>query len=164
SIGMAAGIGGFVALPVMHLLIEVFGWQGSLLWLMAITALLIPLAWPIRGKRVAQDGPARSQTMVEALGEAFRHPSYWLLTAGFFVCGFHVAFIMVHLPAFTLDQGLPAWVGPAALSVVGIANILGTFLAGQSGRWLEKRHALSLIYLGRSVLFLGFLLLPMTSV
>ena len=56
-----------------------------------------------------------------------RHPSYWLLTAGFFVCGFHVAFIMVHLPAFTIDQGLPSWVGPFALSVVGIANIIGTY-------------------------------------
>ncbi|MGE0854212.1 MAG: MFS transporter [Hyphomicrobiaceae bacterium] len=162
SIGMAAGIGGFVALPVMHLLIEVFGWQCSLLWLMAITALLIPLAWPIRGKPVAQDGPARSQRMAEALGEAFRHPSYWLLTAGFFVCGFHVAFIMVHLPSFAVDQGLPSWVGPYALSVVGIANIIGTFLAGQSGRFIEKRRGLSLIYFGRAVLFLGFLFLPIT--
>jgi predicted MFS family arabinose efflux permease len=164
SVGMAAGIGGFVALPVMHLLIELRGWQESLLWLMAITALLIPLAWPISGRPAAGGAAARTQTYKEALAEACRHPSYWLLTAGFSVCGFHVAFIMVHLPAFTLDQGLPAWVGPVALSVVGVANILGTFLAGQSGRWLEKRHALSLIYLGRSVLFLGFLLLPMSSV
>jgi len=149
---------------VMHLLIELVGWQQSLLWLMAITAMLIPLAWPISGRPPAAGSAARTQSYREALTEAFRHPSFWLLTAGFFVCGFHVAFIMVHLPAFTLDQGLPAWVGPVALSVVGIANILGTFLAGQSGRWLEKRHALSLIYLGRSVLFLGFLLLPITSV
>jgi len=111
---------------------------------------------------VRKQGPVRDQTMLEALGEAFRHPSYWLLTVGFFVCGFHVAFIMVHLPAFTVDQGLPSWVGPYALSVVGIANIMGTFLAGQSGRFLEKREGLSLIYLGRAVLFLGFLFLPMT--
>jgi len=162
SIGMAAGVGGFVALPVMHLLIEWAGWQQSLLWLMALTALLIPLAWPIGGKPVRTAGPVRDQTLLEALGEAFRHPSYWLLTAGFFVCGFHVAFIMVHLPAFTVDQGLPSWVGPYALSVVGIANIIGTFVAGQSGRFLEKRKGLSLIYLGRAVLFLGFLYLPMT--
>ena len=162
SVGMAAGIGGFVALPVMHLLIELGGWQQSLLWLMAITALLLPLAWPIGGKAVHKAGAVRDQTMVEALGEALRHPDYWLLTAGFFVCGFHVAFIMVHLPAFTLDQGLPSWVGPYALSMVGIANIIGTFLAGQSGRFLEKRQGLSLIYLGRAVLFLGFLYLPMT--
>ena len=162
SIGMAAGIGSFVALPVMHFLIEFAGWQQSLLWLIAITALLIPLAWPIGGKPVRVDGPTRSQTLREALAEAFSHPSYWLLTAGFFVCGFHVAFIVVHLPAFAVDQGLPAWVGPFALSVVGIANIVGTFLAGQSGRFIEKRRLLSLIYFARAVLFLGFLFLPLT--
>lgn len=164
SIGMAAGIGGFVALPVMHFLIEFVGWQQSLVWLMVIAALLIPIAWPIGGKPVRVDGTARDQTVREALAEAFRHSSYWLLTAGFFVCGFHVSFIMVHLPAFTVDQGLPGWVGPVALSVVGIANIVGTFLAGQSGRYIEKRRLLSLIYFARAVLFLGFLFLPMTPV
>jgi predicted MFS family arabinose efflux permease len=164
SIGMAAGIGGFVALPVMHLLIELVGWQQSLVWLMVITALLIPLAWPIGGKPIRRDGPVRDQTLMEALREAFQHPSFWLLTAGFFVCGFHVAFIMVHLPAFTVDQGLPSWVGPYALSMVGIANIVGTFIAGQSGRFIEKRRGLSLIYFGRAILFLGFLYLPITPV
>ena len=162
SIGMAAGIGGFVSLPAIHLLIEFVGWQQSLLWLMVITALLIPLAWPIGGKPVRKEGPVRDQTSMEALREAFRHPSFWLLTAGFFVCGFHVAFIMVHLPAFAVDQWLPSWVGPTALSVVGIANIIGTFIAGQSGRFIEKRRGLSLIYFGRAVLFLGFLYLPLT--
>jgi predicted MFS family arabinose efflux permease len=164
SIGMAAGIGGFVALPVMHFLIELVGWQQSLVWLMAITVLLIPLAWPLGGKPQVQSGAARNQTFKEALAEAFNHPSFWLLTAGFFVCGFHVAFIMVHLPAFTMDQGLPSWVGPFALSVVGIANIAGTFVAGQSGRFIEKRRALSFIYFGRAVIFLGFIFLPMTPV
>ena len=162
SIGMAAGIGSFVSLPLMHFLIEYTGWQTSLLWLIAITALLIPLAWPIGGKPVRVDGPVRDQTLGEALREAFRHSSYWLLTAGFFVCGFHVAFIVVHLPAFAVDQGLPSWVGPFALSVVGIANIIGTFLAGQSGRYIEKRRLLSLIYLARAVIFLGFLFMPLT--
>jgi predicted MFS family arabinose efflux permease len=162
SIGMAAGIGGFVALPVMHLLIEVTGWKTSLLWLIAITALLIPLTWPIGARPPAQAGAVRAQTFREALREAFAHPSFLLLTAGFFVCGFHVSFIMVHLPAFTVDQGLPSWVGPAALSVVGIANIIGTFIVGQSGPYIEKRRFLSLIYFGRAVIFLGFLVLSMT--
>jgi predicted MFS family arabinose efflux permease len=129
---------------------------------MVITLLLIPLAWPISGKPAARLDVALQQTVREALLEALRHPSYLLLTAGFFVCGFHVAFIMVHLPAFAVDQGLPSWVGPFALSVVGIANIIGTFVAGQSGRFIEKRRGLSLIYFGRSILFLGFLFLPMT--
>src|SRR5215813_700481 len=77
SIGMAAGIGSFVALPVMHLLIELTGWKQSLLWLIAITALLLPLAWPIGGKPVRTEGVVRDQTMIEALGEALRHPGYW---------------------------------------------------------------------------------------
>lgn len=162
SIGMAAGIGSFVALPVMHLLIGIAGWQGSLLWLMAIIALLIPLAWPIGGKPAVLQSGVRVQNLTEALGEAARHRSYWLLMAGFFVCGFHVAFIMVHLPAFTVDRGLPTWVGPYALSAVGIANIVGTYLAGQSGKYIDKHRALSVIYFGRAVLFLGFLYLPIT--
>lgn len=164
SLGMSAGIGGFVALPVMHFLIEVVGWQASLLWLMAITSLLMVLVWPLRGKPQAPSGTVRTQNLREALHEAFTHRSYWLLTAGFFVCGFHVAFISVHLPSFTVDQGMPAWVGAVALSVVGVANIVGTFLAGQSGRYIEKRRGLSLIYAGRAVIFLGFLVLPMTPV
>lgn len=163
SIGISAGIGGFVALPIMHLLIEQVGWQASLLWLMAITALLIPLARPIGGKPVPVVSTTRAQTWQEALVEAFGHPSFLLLSLGFFVCGFHVAFIMVHLPAFTTDRGLPAWVGPIALSAIGIANIAGTYLAGQSGKYIEKRRGLSLIYFGRAFLFLGFLVLPMTS-
>jgi len=164
SVGMAAGIGGFVALPVMHVLIEAAGWRNSLLWLMAITALLIPIACLLGTKSQSSSAALRDQTYREALAEAIKHPSFLLLAAGFFVCGFHVAFIMVHLPSFTLDQGLPSWVGPMALSVVGIANIVGTFIAGRSGRYIEKRKALSLIYAGRAVLFLGFLFLPITPV
>lgn len=164
SIGMAAGIGGFVALPVMHILIEMVGWTQSLLWLMLITALLIPLALPLGGKPATQQAMpgVQVQSFAEALREAFSHKSFWLLTAGFFVCGFHVAFVMVHLPSFVVDQGLPAWVGPFALSVVGIANIAGTFLAGQSGRYVEKRQGLSLIYTGRAIIFLGFIFLPLS--
>lgn len=161
STGMAAGIGGFAALPVMHQLIESFGWQNSLIWLMAITATLILFAWPLDAQPGARTSTAASnQTMKEALNEAFGHPSFLLLTAGFFVCGFHVAFITVHLPAYTRDLLLPDWVGPYALMLVGIANIIGTFIAGQSGRWIEKRRGLSLIYFGRSLVFVGFLLVP----
>ena len=168
SVGMAGGVGGFVALPVIHILMETFGWKTSLVWLMVITGLLIPLAFSLGGPTVAPQAatgamPARDQTIKEALAEAFAHPSFWLLTAGFFVCGFHVSFIMVHMPAFAVDKGLPNWVGPVALSVVGIANIIGTYVAGQSGRWIEKRRGLSLIYFGRAIIFAGFLWLPMTE-
>ena len=167
SLGMAAGIGSFVALPFMHFLIEYTGWQQSLLWLMAITLLMIPLVWPFGGKpEVATVGgvPVRAQTMAEALKEAFAHPSFWFLTGGFFVCGFHVAFIMVHFPAYARDIGLPGWVGPFALGLIGLTNIVGTFLAGQSGKFIEKRRGLSLIYFGRSVIFVALLLLPPTPI
>jgi predicted MFS family arabinose efflux permease len=166
SLGMAGGIGGFVALPFMHYLIEWTGWQQSLLWLMAITILMVPLAWPIGGKPAVQAaaGGTPAQTMREALKEAFAHPSFWFLTSGFFVCGFHVAFIMVHFPAYTRDIGLPGWVGPFALGLIGLTNIVGTFLAGQSGKFIEKRRGLSLIYLGRAFIFLALLLLPPTPI
>jgi MFS family permease len=164
SIGMAAGIGSFIAVPLIHLLMEYVGWQQSLLWLIGITLLLIPVALPLAGKPPVVASTVREQTLKEALSEAFAHPSFWLLTLGFFVCGFHVAFIVTHLPNFAKTQGLPAWVGPLAISCVGIANIVGTFLAGQSGKYIEKRKGLSLIYFARAIVFSGFLLLPMTPV
>lgn len=160
SIGMAAGIGSFIAVPLIHLLMEYVGWQQSLLWLIGITLLLIAVAMPLAGKPAVVQSTVREQTLKEALTEAFAHPSFWLLTLGFFVCGFHVAFIVTHLPNFAKTQGLPGWVGPLAISFVGIANIIGTFLAGQSGKYIEKRRGLSLIYFARSIVFSGFLLLP----
>jgi predicted MFS family arabinose efflux permease len=164
SIGMAAGIGSFVALPVIHLLIEKLGWQTTIVCLMVSLAALIPLALSLGG-RIEDPGKnprIPDQTIKQALAEALTHPGYLLLTAGFFVCGFHVSFIVAHLPAFAVDQGLPGWVGPVALSAVGIMNLVGTWVAGQSGSWIEKRKGLSLIYLGRAVIFVGFLVLPMT--
>ena len=134
---------------------------GSISWLWR-SSRAHPLAWPIGAKPAPLAEGVRIQSVTEALGEAMRHRSYWLLTAGFFVCGCHVAFSMVHLRGFTVDQGLPSWVGPYALSAVGIANIIGTYLAGQSGRYIDKRKALSVIYFGRAVLFFGFLFLPIT--
>ncbi len=100
--------------------------------------------------------------MTEAFREAFATPSFWLLTFGFFVCGFHVAFYSVHLPAYVQDQGLGAWVGVWSLMAVGAANIIGTFLAGQSGRFFQKRSVLSAIYFARAALFVGLLILPIT--
>jgi MFS family permease len=160
SLGIASGIGAFIAVPLIHLLMETFGWKASLLWLIGFTLLLIPAAIPIAGKPAPAAATAREQTLKEALAEAFAHPSFWLLTVGFFVCGFHVAFIVTHLPNFAKTQGLPLWVGPWAIAFVGIANIIGTYIAGQSGQFIEKRKGLSLIYLARAVIFAGFILLP----
>jgi MFS family permease len=163
SLGMAGGIGGFIAFPYAHLLIEKLGWQASLLVLMMTAASMLPLAYALAGKPQAPTGVIhKKQTLKEAFAEAFAHPSFWMLTAGFFVCGFHVAFYSVHLPAFVADKGLEPWVGVWALMMVGTANVIGTFIAGQSGKYVEKRRGLSLIYFGRVFVFLGLLFLPIT--
>ena len=162
SLGMASGIGGFVAFPYTHVLMDMFGWQTSLLLLLATSAVVMPLAWPLAGKPTASAGLIDEQTLSTAVKEAFTHPSYLLLVVGFFVCGFHVAFYAVHLPAFVADKGLDAGVAVTALTMVGLANLIGTYVAGQSGRFIEKRRGLSLIYFGRCFIFLGLLFLPIT--
>ena len=162
SLGMAGGIGGFVAFPYTHVLMDTLGWKMSLLVLVATTAVMLPLAWPLSGKPAADNSMIKPQTLVEAFKEAFTHPSYLLLTSGFFVCGFHVAFYSVHLPAFVADQGLDASVAVIALTMVGLGNLAGTYAAGQSARFIEKRLGLSLIYFGRCFVFLGLLFLPIT--
>jgi predicted MFS family arabinose efflux permease len=162
SLGMASGIGGFVAFPFTHLLMDVAGWKLSLLLLTLTTSIMLPLAWPLRGKPAATSGLVTEQTLSSAVQEAFTHPSYLLLVAGFFVCGFHVAFYGVHLPAFVADKGLDASVAVAALTMVGVGNLAGTYIAGQSARFIEKRVGLSLIYFSRCFIFLGLLFLPIT--
>lgn len=162
TIGMGSGIGILLALPYTHALMEWIGWKSSLLVLAATALALLPLAWVLSGKPapVAAEAP---QSLGEALGEAFRHPSFWLLNAGFFVCGFHVVFYGVHLPAYAADQGLSSEVAVMALMLVGIGNLVGTWIAGQWGRRRSKRLGLSFIYAGRAVVFLGFLFLPITA-
>jgi MFS family permease len=162
ALSMAAGIGGFIAFPYTHVFMEWLGWKTTLLVIAATAAALLPLALAFRGRPVTTS-ITRQQTLGEAFSEAFVHPSFWLLTIGYFVCGFHVAFYAVHLPAFVVDQGLPEGVAVYALTAVGIANIIGTWVAGQSAKLVEKRLALSIIYFMRIFAFLGLLYLPMNA-
>ena len=159
ALGMANGIGNFLAFPYTHLLMETMGWRASILAVIATLALMLPCVWLVSGKTQPMVG-AKSQAFGEAFREAFRLPSYWLLTIGYSVCGFHVAFYSVHLPAFVASQGLPSSVAVWALTAVGIANIIGAYIAGQSSRYIEKRLALTIIYLARCFVFLGLLYLP----
>ena len=163
SLGMATGIGGFIAFPYAHVLIEAFGWRTSLMVLAGTGLTMLPLALALRGRPVVAAGIVKPQTLREAFREAFALPSFWLLVTGFFVCGFHVAFYSAHLPAYVQDKGLGAWVGVWALMALGLANILGTWLAGQSGRYFEKRKVLTFIYLARTVLFLAILYMPVNG-
>ena len=162
ALGMASGIGGFIAFPYAHLAIQYLGWQQSLILLAGTALVMLPLALQLAGKPPPMPATVKSQTLWQAFGEAFALPSFWLLTAGFFVCGFHLAFYGVHLPAFVADKGLPDWVGVYALMAVGLTNILGTYLAGRSGAVLEKRKVLSLIYFMRCFAFVALLYLPIT--
>ena len=159
SLGIANGIGNFIAFPYTHLLIESLGWRGSILAVIATLLALLPCAWLVSGKPTPTTD-VKPQSLRSAFNEAFHLPSYWLLVVGYSVCGFHVAFYSVHLPSYVMTLGLPSWVAVWALTAVGVANIIGTYLAGQSSRYVEKRVALTVIYLVRCLVFLGLLYLP----
>lgn len=164
TLGMGSGVGILVALPYTHILIESLGWKASLLALLATSLCILPLAYVIAGKPAPGAGMlTQTQTAAEALREAFSLPSYWLLNAGFFVCGFHLAFFGTHLPAFVADKGLDASVAVIALTAVGLGNLIGTWTSGQSARYFPKRYGLSVIYAGRALVFLCFLFLPITA-
>ncbi|QQS12650.1 MAG: MFS transporter [Rhodospirillales bacterium] len=163
ALGVAGGIGNFVIYPYTHLFIEVLGWKGSVLVMVATLGAALPLAFVIAAKDQRAIGQEKPQPFKAAAREAFGLRSYWLLIAGFFVCGFQVAFYAAHLPAYAASLGMAGWVAAAALTAVGAANIVGTYLAGRSTRHMQRRHALALIYLGRGAVFGGFLLLPMND-
>jgi predicted MFS family arabinose efflux permease len=162
-VSMGGSIGQFVALPYAHVLIEQVGWASSLFVLMVTASLMAPLAWGLASKPHAHFY-AHDQTLLEALREAIHHRGFLLLTAGFFVCGFHVMFISTHLPAYLSDAGLPPWVGAAALTLVGLANIFGTIGAARLGDFMEKRLVLSIYYSLRSLIFFVFIMVPLSEV
>lgn len=166
KIGIGSGLGLLIALPYTHLLMEHLGWQASLAVLASTALIILPLAWPVSGRppQPSGDGHTKPQSLGAALGEALSHPSFWLLNAGFFVCGFHVVFYAVHLPPFVADQGLDPMVAVIGLTVVGIGNLIGTYIAGQWGKTNAKKYGLSFIYFGRAVVFLGFLYLPIDGI
>jgi predicted MFS family arabinose efflux permease len=159
---MGGSIGQFVALPYAYLLISNLGWASSMFVLLVTASLMAPLAWGLVSKRHAPL-QAHDQTLSEALSEAFRHRGFLLLTAGFFVCGFHVMFISTHLPAYLADAGFAPWLGAAALTLVGLANIFGTLGAARLGDFIEKRLALSIYYALRSLVFFVFIMVPLTE-
>jgi predicted MFS family arabinose efflux permease len=167
---MGSAIGQFVALPYTHVLIGGTGWVMTLLILAGTAAIMAPLGFalgsgPNGGARSASAAtiPAVEQRLGAALREAFKHPSFILLTAGFYVCGFQLAAVGVHLPAFLTDRNFDASLGVIALTVIGLTNIAGTYVWGRAGEFMPKRVALTFIYLGRGLVFLGLLYLPLTE-
>ncbi|GGB26233.1 MFS transporter [Tistrella bauzanensis] len=159
---LGSSIGQFVALPYAHGITDVAGWWWSLLILGVTSALMVPLAMGLRGAAKAGDPITSKQTVGEAVREAFTTPGFWLLNAGFFVCGFHLAFIAVHLPAYAADKGLAPWVATAALTAIGLGNIFGTYGFAKLGTVIQRKEALALLYTIRALVFVGFLMLPLT--
>ncbi len=166
AMGVAAAAGSFgqfLMVPVEGWLISGFGWQQALLILGAAVLLIMPLALFLRepGFRGGA-APKREQTIGQALREAFGYRSFQLLMAGYFVCGFQVVFIGVHMPSYLKDHGLSPQVASYALAIIGLFNVIGTYAAGALGQRLAKRHILAFIYLARSVAIVVFLWAPLT--
>ena len=166
GLGTAAGSAGMFAFaPISLGLIERFGWSDALVWL-GVAMLLVPLlAIPLRGNASNARMPDTNakQTVSEALKEALSHKSYLFLTAGFFVCGFQVAFITTHFPAYISDIGVDKHYAVWGLALIGFFNIIGSLGAGFLGQTHSKPKMLALIYLLRSILVAGFILLPQSG-
>lgn len=161
-VAMGGSIGQFAALPLAHGLIAGYGWAGSLLILACLAASMALLGFaisstPNRPRHIS------GETWKEALKGALTHKGFLLLTAGFWVCGFHIAFVAIHLPAFLHDKGLADSAGATALAIIGLGNIFGTYFFGWIGRRIEQRVALTGLYIARSIIFIPFLLAPLTE-
>jgi len=160
--GAAGSFGQFALLPVSEGLIAALGWHGALLALGGTILLVLPFSLALAEKGPPAAAHGASTSAREALAEALRTRDFWLLSFGFFVCGFQVIFIAIHLPVFLLDAGLSAKVGATALALIGLFNIFGSYLAGYLGGILRKPPLLGAIYGLRSVVIVLYLLLPIT--
>jgi MFS family permease len=160
-VGAAGSFGQFAMVPLEGLMITHWGWQTALMVMAAACLLMLPLA---RGLNETARTPAGAgeQTMRQALREAIRYPSFQLLTAGYFVCGFQVVFIGVHMPSYLKDAGMEPSVAGMALALIGLFNIFGTYMAGSLAQVRSKKKILAFIYLARSVAIVAFLLAPLT--
>ena len=174
--GLANGIvnaggsfGQFAVVPLAQFLSGGLGWQAAMTVVGMLALAVVPLAFVLRGKSVAAAvgnagaGAAAEKTMGQAVRDATRDSSFLLLTAGFFVCGFHVAFLITHLPGVVASCKLPAEVAAWSISLIGLFNIFGSFTAGWAiGRWRMK-SVLSVLYAARGLAVLWFLAAPKTT-
>lgn len=169
AMGVAAAAGSFgqfLMVPVENSLITSFGWQEALFILGCLALAIVPAAWWLREPPAAVPAAGAAagprQSIGQAVREAFGYRSFQWLMAGYFVCGFQVVFIGVHLPSYLKDQGMGPGVATTALALVGLFNVFGTYAAGALGQRLAKRHILAAIYLLRSLAITLFLLAPLT--
>ena len=163
-INAGGSFGQFVFAPFLQVLIAGFGWMQAMLTMAVLTLATIPLAWPLR--RTPEQAAAHASTEGIGLGRqlriAFADRSYWCLHAGFLTCGFHIAFLVTHLPGEVGLCGLPASVSAAALAIIGLANIAGSLAAGSLSQRYRMKHLLALMYASRAVIVALYLLAPKT--
>jgi predicted MFS family arabinose efflux permease len=165
AMGVAAAAGSFgqfLMVPVENWLIGSFGWQNALFILGCLALAIMPLALGLKEPKVPGHVVGFQQSIGQALREAFGYRSFQLLMAGYFVCGFQVVFIGVHMPSYLKDQGMSPEVATYALALIGLFNVFGTYAAGSLGQRLAKRHILAAIYFLRSVAIVAFLWAPLT--
>jgi predicted MFS family arabinose efflux permease len=166
GLGTAAGSAGqFLLVPVARNFIESYGWQSALIIMAAGALLMILLATPFVGDAASKnkllDEP--EQTLKQALTEATGHIHYWLLVAGFFVCGFQLAFITVHMPAYLSDKGFDSSVAATSLALIGLFNIIGSLGSGYLSGFYSMKWLLVYNYAGRAIVLVLFLILPMST-
>ena len=163
-INAGGSFGQFVFAPLSQFLIGAYGWVTALFSLAAVTLLTIPLSWPLRHKAEhPAGGAAVSMSLTEQLRVAFRDRSYWCLHAGFFTCGFHIAFLVTHLPGAVGLCGLPANVSALSLALIGLANIVGSLSAGALGQRYRMKWLLVWMYASRAVMVGIYLISPKTD-
>ncbi|MEZ8041050.1 MFS transporter [Vibrio sp. 1F263] len=160
----AGSFGMFAVIPGAQYMLNEFDWQSAMQVFGVLCCLMISFALFMRAPKLTTNKQVQdTQTLKEALSEAFSNKSYWLIHAGFFVCGFHVMFIATHLPSYLADKNLPASSAAMALAYVGIFNIFGSYFWGVMGDKFSKRHVMSALYLVRTVVIGAFVTLPVTE-
>ena len=163
---MAAGsLGQFLIVPLAGIMIELSDWQRSITYLCFISLIMILFAITLTTKSFKSGNDDKTaQSLSSVLNDAFINKSYVLLTAGFFVCGFHVSFVATHLPAYLDDLSLPLWIGSWSLALIGLFNVFGTLYFGYLGDTKSKKNLLVILYSLRALLFLIFIFLPKTEI
>ncbi|WP_254699831.1 MFS transporter [Trinickia violacea] len=169
ALGVAGAIGGlgqFCTVPFVQTLMSGIGWVSTLIVLAVVMVVLAPLSAWLRDRPVGPasrlSGEASTQSIGAAIREALSHRGFWLLNFGFFACGFQLAFIAAHMPSYLLDKGLSARNASAALALIALANVIGTYLCGYLGDFLRRKYVLSAIYFIRSAAMAAFFLAPLT--
>ena len=162
----SSSLGQFIFAPLGGALISVYGWQNALVVLAASTLLILVFAMPLMAQNTTGSKATAGEadiTMRQAIGGAFGNSSYMMLVSGFFVCGFQLAFITVHLPPYLAEHGITKEFAGFAMGAIGLFNVVGSYTAGMIGGRYQKKIPLSLIYILRSISIVAFIMLPITT-